>query len=136
MGDTVNTAARLEGANKLYGTYSLISESTYMSAGNNTIAREIDSINVAEKKEPITIYELLGFNSKLSEKVKKTTELYTMGLYIYRNRDWDKAAAYFKAALDLTPADGPSITMLQRCHVFKKNPPDKNWNSVFEINTK
>ena len=136
MGDTVNTAARLEGVNKLYGTYSLISESTYMSAGNNTIAREIDSINVVGKKEPVTIYELLGFNLKLSENIKKTAELYTMGLYKYRNRNWDKAAGYFKAALDLTPEDGPSITMLQRCHDFKRNPPDENWNSVFKINIK
>jgi len=136
MGDTVNTAARLEGVNKLYGTYSLISETTYLSAGNNTIAREIDSINMAGKKKAVTIYELLGFNSKLSENITKTTELYTNGLYIYRNRNWDKAAVCFQAALDLTPDDGPSITMLQRCHDFKRNPPDENWNSVFEINTK
>ncbi|MCD6185663.1 MAG: hypothetical protein J7K84_07730 [Deltaproteobacteria bacterium] len=55
---------------------------------------------------------------------------------LQRGRNWDKADGYFKAALDLTPEDGPSITMLQRCHDFKRNPPDENWNSVFKINIK
>ncbi|CAB5118821.1 Adenylate cyclase (EC [Olavius algarvensis associated proteobacterium Delta 3] len=61
MGDTVNTAARLEGVNKVYGTYTMISDSTFRDAGEWIRTRELDAIKVVGKAEPVKIYELLGY---------------------------------------------------------------------------
>ena len=132
MGDTVNTAARLEGVNKVYGTYSLISETTYKKAGSGLMTREIDTINVAGKKEPVIIYELLGYIDKADDLIKKTADCYNKGLNAYRNRNWDKAVGSFESM----PGDAPGRVMLKRCHEFKRKPPGKDWNGVFVMNKK
>jgi adenylate cyclase len=136
MGDTVNTAARLEGVNKVYGTYTMISESTYQAAGGWIRARELDAINVVGKKEPVKIYELIGYPSDVDEHVQKVTEIYSRGLAAYRSRQWDKAAAYFKKAVSLRPEDRASRTMVERCRRYKADPPPETWNGAFTMTTK
>ncbi len=59
MGDAVNLAARLEGANKNYKTYTMVSENTYQFIKNKLVARELDCVRVMGKKEPVTVYELV-----------------------------------------------------------------------------
>ena len=58
-GDNCNLGARLEGANKEYGTTIIISEYTYAQVKDRVIARELDNIRVKGKNKPVLIYELL-----------------------------------------------------------------------------
>ena len=60
MGDTVNLAARLEQANKFYGTEIILSEATYRRLGNNFLGRELDLVQVRGRAQPVTIYELIS----------------------------------------------------------------------------
>jgi adenylate cyclase len=136
MGDTVNTAARLEAVNKVYGTYTLVGDSTYRSAGGNIMSREIDSVIVAGKKDPVTIYEIIGYPEDVNDSIQKAVNHYAEGLEAYRNQDWDNAQGFFKKALEASPGDGPSKTMLNRCNEYKVNPPDSDWNGVFSMLTK
>jgi len=136
MGDTVNTAARLEGINKIYDIYTLISESTCIAAGSSIATREIDTINVVGKKEPVTIFQLLGYASDVDDLTNNTNEHYAAGLHAYRNQDWDKAILSFKAALDILSDDGPSKTMIHRCNEYKADPPAENWNGSYTVTTK
>ena len=136
MGDTVNTAARLEGVNKIYGIYTLISETTYESGGKGFLTREIDSIKVVGKKEPVSIYELIGFPDDYNEKMQKIIGLYSKGLNAYRNKNWEKAIAFFNDVLGVAPDDGPSTTMLARCKELILNPPEKDWDGSFTMKTK
>lgn len=136
MGDTVNTAARLEGVNKLYGSYTLISDTTYRAAGQGIVTREIDSINVVGKNVPLTIYELIGYGKNVDPHDLEIIDLYHKGLRAYRLQAWDEAIGQFKAALETRPHDGPSRTMLIRCREFKINPPGKDWNGSFTMTSK
>jgi len=133
MGDTVNTAARLEGVNKIYGTYTLISEITCRAAGDWSLVREVDSVYFAGKNEPVTIYELLGYPGDVDKNTHETLDYYKRGLNAYRRRDWNRAIMFLLKALSLTPDDGPSNTMLARCNTFKTNPPNKGWNGAFRL---
>ena len=100
------------------------------------MAREIDSINVVGKKEPVTVYQLLGYPKDIDERMNKTIENYSNGLYAYKNQDWGKAGSFFKAALKLTPDDGPSKAMLLRCDEYKIDPRPKDWDGAFTMKTK
>jgi adenylate cyclase len=136
MGDTVNTAARLEGINKIYDIYTLVSESTFIAADSHIATREIDTINVVGKKEPVTIYQLLGYAGDVDDLTKRTNERYAAGLRAYRNQNWDKAILSFNAALDISPDDGPSKKMINRCNEYKVDPPEENWNGSYTVTTK
>jgi adenylate cyclase len=136
MGDTVNTAARLEGVNKIYGIYTLVCETTYKKASNRVWGREIDAIQVVGKKEPVRVFQLLGMSDDIDEHLLKMTQYYEKGLQFYRRRNWDKAMEYFNGALKIDPEDGPSKTMLKRCAEYKGDPPKEDWNGAFAMTTK
>ena len=125
MGDTVNTAARLEGVNKQYGIYTLISEATCRAAGNRILTREVDSLHVMGKTEPVAVYQLLGYPEDYDDRMMETIGLYTRGLKAYRKQDWDRAIEFFQGALGLVPDDGPSRTMIARARQFKTDPPGR-----------
>jgi len=136
MGDTVNTAARLEGVNKVYGCFTMVSDSTFTKVGNGIVGREIDSINVVGKTEPVTIYEVVGYPEDIDGPLRETLDNYTQGLNAYRRQDWNRALVFFNQALSAIPEDGPSKTMLARCTEYKKNPPPKDWNGAYSMLTK
>jgi adenylate cyclase len=60
MGDEVNVAARLEGANKALGTGILVSASTREAAGAGVVLRPCGSIEVRGRKQPVAVFELLA----------------------------------------------------------------------------
>lgn len=136
MGNTVNTASRLESASKAYGTYTLIANTTFIAAGKTIAAREIDSIRMKGKNESITAYELLGYTDTLTQNVLQTAACYANGLNAYRNRSWDTAILYFEEAIALSPDDGPSRTMITRCRHFQTHPPTPDWDGAHVMETK
>ncbi len=137
MGDNVNLASRLEGANKEYGTVTMISESTYEMVKDSFFTRELDYLVVKGRTKPIKVYELLGYNqSELSQQSLDSIGSYIVGLNNYKNIEFEKAIANFNKALIINPNDGPSQTYLKRCKYLLNNPPDKSWDGVFHMTTK
>lgn len=135
-GDSVNLCARLEGANKQYGTYSLISESTYKQAEEFIEVRELDILRVVGRSTPIKIYELLGKKGETEESLKKVLPLFNQGLKSYQNRKWAEAKGCFENALMTRPEDGPSKVYLERCENFIQAPPPEDWDGVFNLRKK
>lgn len=136
MGDSVNLASRLEGANKAYGTFAIISEATYEKAKDHIEARRLDRIRVIGKEEPIMVYELLQRKGQLPSYMHEMLEKYYEGLELFEQRDWANARKKFKAGLKLLPDDGPCQTYYDRCSEFMKKPPSKNWDGVYRLKTK
>jgi len=136
MGNTVNAASRLEGVNKIYGTYTMIGETTREAAGNSVFTRELDMVSVVGKHEPIRIYELIGYPEDIDGIMRETIDYYHKGLSAYRHRHWNDAVDFFEAALALNPEDKASQTMLTRCNVFKSHPPDDDWDGTYTMQTK
>jgi len=135
MGDTVNFASRLEGANKIYGTRLLIDDATHDMAGDSIESREIDSIAVLGREEPVHIYELGAMAGELADERRRLFDLYAKGLAQYRLGNWDTAAKALHAALQIDPADGPSKTLLARIEAFRAAPP-KAWDGVWRMTAK
>ena len=136
LGDSVNLASRLEGVNKQYGTRTIVGEDTWMRVQTEFEARELDWIRVKGKTQPVAIYELLSEANALSEPMREVRDRYAEGLRLYRERKWREAAAKFRAALDLDPADGPSRMCLERCSHAADQPPAEPWDGVYTMTTK
>ena len=131
IGDTVNLASRLEQANKFYGTRILVSEGTRKLAGDTLVFREIDSLRVVGKMEPVRVYELLGLASDASESDRQRVQAYEAGLVRYRAQDWDAAEAAFRECLAGAQGDRPSQVMLERIAAFRQVPPEAGWDGVW-----
>ncbi len=136
IGDTVNLASRLEQANKFYGTRILVSETTRNLAGDTLAFREIDSLRVAGKLEPVRVFELLGNTNDLNEAGRNRIQTFELGLACYRRQDWDGAEAAFRECLDGVPRDGPSRVMLARVAAFRQTPPAADWDGVWIAESK
>jgi adenylate cyclase len=101
IGDTVNLAARLESANRIYGTQILLGETTAQALGPHFETREVDSIAVKGKTESTRIFELLGPAGQVPENLLRLREIYSQALLAYRAQDWDGAEMTFRACLEL-----------------------------------
>ena len=136
IGDTVNLAARLEGANKQYGSKSIISESVYNNLGNAFICRELDYITVKGKTEAVRIFEILQETQKnTDDKIYDLKKAFETGLDYYRQRKWKTAEKYFMECVEKYN-DQPSKVFLERIAHYRNSPPPANWQGVFVMNVK
>lgn len=136
MGDTVNLAARLESANKVYGSRCLISEATANICSADFEVREIDRVVLTGQSQPQTVYEVMGRKDVVAPQQTLVGARYAAGLTAYREQRWDEARAAFAAALEAAPDDGPSIAMLARVTDLKQNPPPENWDGSWRMKYK
>lgn len=138
LGDAVNLAARLEPANKNFGTDVMISETTYDLVKHAFVCRELDQLIVKGKSKPVKVFELIGriSDTAIQQKFSSPLENYKQGLLAYYKRDWDLATSLFNQVLADKPNDGPAKTYLGRIEQFKRVPPPEDWNGVFELKTK
>ncbi len=139
IGDEVNLASRLEGVTKIYGVQIIISEGTKNDiASDKFLYRELDLIRVKGKYHAIRIYELIS-TRPASHLDEECVNMFTQGLAAYRQAykesKWDDAIAFFKKALEYKNEDGPSKLFIERCKLFKQNPPVE-WDGVWVMSTK
>ncbi|MEW6196263.1 MAG: adenylate/guanylate cyclase domain-containing protein [Bacteroidota bacterium] len=136
LGDDVNLASRLEGANKEYGSNIMISDATYELVRDKVLVRDLDVIRVKGKSEPTNVYELISTagDQKAIAAIDEMHE-YFQGLELYRLKSFDSAHDYFKRCYEKL-GDFPSKVYKERCEYYLQNPPDKDWDGVFELKSK
>ncbi|MBI2387873.1 MAG: adenylate/guanylate cyclase domain-containing protein [Elusimicrobia bacterium] len=128
IGDAVNLASRLEGANKAYGTYILISESTRRGAGAAVEVRELDFVKVKGKSEAIRVYELLGLKGETEPALIEKARLFESGLAAFRSRRFPAAVEIFTSVVDKYGHDHACENYLERCERYLKEPPPADWD--------
>ncbi len=136
MGDSVNLAARLEGANKAYGSQMMITEFTYAACTDAVDVRELDLLRVVGKTEPVTVYELLERKNQTPGALADLVEQFEKGLLHYKAGDFVLAKDEFEACLKIVPGDGPAQTYIKRCESYLVNPPGADWDGVFTMTEK
>ncbi len=136
MGDTVNLASRLEGANKLYGSRILAAAATVTGAGAAIETREIDRVVLVGQSHSQAVYEIMGRGGALTLMQIELRSRYAAGLAAYRARRWDEARRAFAAALEAVPGDGPSLTLLKRIDHLSAAPPPDDWDGAWRLEQK
>ncbi len=135
MGDTVNTASRLEGANKFYKTRILVNPGTREAALAGVFFRKVDTVCLKGKDNAIAIYEVMGSLEGASEAGKALMEEWHGALEAYRLGNWEAAETGMKAVLEKLPDDGPALTLLARMAELKMLS-KHGWDGVWRFDVK
>ncbi|MDD5376687.1 MAG: adenylate/guanylate cyclase domain-containing protein [Candidatus Gracilibacteria bacterium] len=135
LGDSVNTASRFEGINKLYGTLICVGESVMEEAKEFFVFRKLDSIQVKGKEKPVFIYELVGEIGKVPEEklhlikeFEKALEFYVVGNIVEGKEIFKNLHEKFN--------DGPSLTFLNRCGKLIEDGVPEGWQGVYRATEK
>jgi adenylate cyclase len=136
MGDMVNLASRLEGANKAYGTDLMISESTLRACEDAVEVRELDSIAVKGKVEPVRVFEVLAMKGELTAGELDFARAFERGLEKYRGQEFAAAIEEFENTLRLRTDDQAAPRFIERCRHFMEEPPAPDWDGVWRMKEK
>ena len=141
MGDTVNLAARLESSAKQYGVYNFVGENIYESAKDEYMFRFLDFVKVKGKKIPVKVYELVTAKENAENNTVNMVKTFEEGLDHYYQQNWKKAIVSFQESESMeehftSRNTTPSAVYIERCNMFKENPPSKNWDGVWTITSK
>ena len=135
MGDAVNVASRLEGRTKHYGVGILVGEST-RNAVKDVVFREVDRIKVKGKHEAIAIYEPIGLEAEVDERVHEELKLWGQTLRAYRTRQWDQADVNLVNLQRMFPGRGLYALYADRVAGFRRTPPPEGWDGVTAFDEK
>ena len=132
MGDMVNLASRLEGANKPYGTYLMVSEATLAALHGAVEVRELDLLAVKGKDRAVRVFEVIDLVGHATAGQLAAARRFEEGLALYRAREFARAREIFLELSD----DPPSKLYEQRCAEFLSEPPPQDWDGVWHMKEK
>jgi len=131
IGDAVNLAARLESANKKYGSEILISEFTFKNLPPDKFrTRLLDVIKVKGKTKAVKVYQLYGFTN---DPIDECYDRYETGFNLYLNRDLNQAMQCFNEALIINQSDKASLEMIARIEMLKDKILEEDWDGSITL---
>ena len=133
IGDEVNLASRLEGANKVFGSRILATEECFRLAGEGVVGRLLGRVRVVGKDTPVGCYEVLAKAGELPDRWLQALPPFQRAVLLFDAGKLDKARLDFETVLKLIPGDGPSLFYLRE---ISENPPDAGWDGVFRLAAK
>jgi adenylate cyclase len=131
LGDQVNLSARLEGINKQFGTYFMISASTREKIGGAFPTRELSRVAVVGRKEPVTVYEPM-FPEEFTAR-RATLDVFDRGLKEFYAGRFEDAKRIFEG---IAPVDPPAASYLKKCQQLAASPVEPGWNGVWVMTEK
>ncbi|PMQ15976.1 hypothetical protein [Janthinobacterium sp. AD80] len=135
MGDSVNLAARLEGASKRYGV-GIVAGASTRAAAAEFLYRELDLVRVLGKQEAVAIFEPRGLLADATPGELAQLERWHAALARLRARDWPGAGALIDALQADFPADGLYRLYAARLDEYRRTPPAPDWDGVTALDSK
>ncbi len=136
IGDVANLAARLESANKAFGSRLLVSGSTRDIVKNLYDWRYLAELQVKGKKQTVPVFELLCRAGQISAEDREYNERFITGVELYKQRKWDEAIVAFMRILSRRMDDPGASAYIDACQEKKLFPPDDDWAGALELKEK
>ncbi len=138
IGDTTNTASRLETLNKYFATDLLIAEATRKQLSGRIRTRALGRFLLAGKSQPVSVHEVLGVDPPPAEELPWVTS-FAAALRHFTERKLDEAEQLFRQVIKLRGGqDGPSEFYLEQIIASRASapPPDRPWDGIVAIASK
>jgi len=139
ISDTVNTASRIEGLSKHFGTSILLTGSCKDNLSNpeEFDFRYLGPVKVKGKQKPIAIYECVnGDDSILLKHKLETLPAFDKGMELYFKKEFAMAAVTFQQIVKMNKNDDTAKLLLNRAaHLITQKIGD-DWKGVESISTK
>lgn len=135
LGDAANLAARLEGANKALGTFTMVAESTWRAAGASVLGRELGRLRVVGRVTPVRVFEPLDSVPSCAgpdaPSSRARIEAFENALKLCYDTQWQEALAAFEQM----PDDPVAARYAERCrHLLAQ--PDERWDVIWNLTEK
>jgi adenylate cyclase len=136
LGDAVNLASRLEGANKEFGTAILVGEETARRIGDALVLRPLTRLRVKGKQRAVEVSELVGEPGRLDPAQEAFLAVYRPAYDAYAARRFAEAADGFARAAALVPQDRMTQALLADALRLAQYPPPSDWEPVLTLESK
>lgn len=134
MGDTVNLAARLEGASGVYGVRILCGEGTALRCGDGLLLRELDAVRVKGKRQPVRVFEVMALADQATSEQRHKAVAFAAGLQAWRQGRLDDAARAWEPLAE--QGDPAAVKFLDRLAKVRRDPLPADWDGVHELTSK
>jgi len=128
IGDTTNLASRLEGLNKRYGTWLILSGDTLAQQPDRARFRRIERVRVKGRDKSVEVFTPCD-DPWLVEQGDQAIEL-------FRSRRWKQADALWQAVQERYADDPVAAYYRSRIDAFATEPPPPEWDGIESISEK
>ena len=139
ISDTVNTASRIEGLSKHFGTNILITQDCIdnLTHPEEFNFRFLGPVRVKGKQKPIQLYECINGDEQVLQQHKQSTlGTFDEGMRLYFNKEFAMAAVTFQQIVKQNPDDHTARLLLNRAaHLITKEIGD-DWKGVESMTNK
>ena len=135
VGDSANTAARVEGLNKQLGTAILATESV-VEGLDSLLLRRLGHFVFVGKQAATPVFEVVAYRESAIPRQRKLCEQFQQALGAFENERWQQAGGLFEQLLEDYPDDRPSKLYLNRCREYASRPPDFEPRTAILLDTK
>ena len=125
-GDVVNTANRIQGANKILKTRILLSSEVVVGL-DNFLIRSLGSFLLPGRIKPVALFELITHHQLASKEQLWLCEIFAQALNAYQLQRWTEASQGFSDILKAFPSDGPAQFFLSLCLRYQDELPTSPW---------
>jgi adenylate cyclase len=133
VGDGINLSARLEGANKVYGTDVMISGTTRALCPDTMAFRHLDRIQVKGRDEALDVFEPLGIEGEVDAETLERAARFEAALERYWAGAFKDAAKRFAT---LAKHDLAAAHFAKVARAYAKDAPGPDWDGVNRLKTK
>lgn len=135
MGDAVNLGSRLEGLTRVYGVGIIVGPNTKQVV-KDIVFRELDRVKVKGKDEPVDIFEPIGIEGQVDNKVMDEIKVWHKVLRAYRAQKWDEAEMDLFNVQRMSPDCKLYQLYFERIKQCRADPPGPDWDGVTAFTTK
>ena len=139
VADVVNSAARLEGLTRIYGSSISVSESILSSLKepDSYNRRFVDKVRLKGKDIPVIVYEIFDGDPPEVVRLKVETKAnFEEGLRLYYDRKFAEASVQFNQVLGKYPEDKAARIYLTRCATHMVHGVPEEWTGVENLTVK